>query len=81
MLRWRGVQDQPLGWVGKDKSHAHVWLDKGSGPIRTIYFGGAQRMRELGPMQRVDALVELSVNVWNQTRSVDAKLVDVGPLI
>jgi hypothetical protein len=38
-------------------------------------------MREVEPMQRVDALVELSVNVWNQTRSVDARLVDFQPLI
>jgi len=81
LLRWRGVQINRWAEVGKDKTHAHVWLSRGNGTIRAIFFGGAQRMRELGPMQRVDALVELSVNVWNQTRSVDAKLVDVQPLI
>ena len=81
LLRWRGVQVSRWAEVGKDKTHAHVWLDKGPGPIRTIFFGGAERMRGVDPLQRVDALVELSVNVWNQTRSVDAKLVDFQPLL
>jgi single-stranded-DNA-specific exonuclease len=81
ILRMRGVQIERWAPVGKDKTHAHVWLHRGMRPLRSIYFGGAGRMGETDLTQRVDALVSFSINVWNGTRSLDAKLLDFQPSV
>jgi single-stranded-DNA-specific exonuclease len=77
ILRMRGVQITQWKPIGKDKAHAHVWLSRGGGSLRAVWFNGAERLRELDTSQRINVLVSLSINVWNQTRSVDARLIDL----
>jgi single-stranded-DNA-specific exonuclease len=77
ILRMRGVQITQWKPIGKDKVHAHVWLSRGGGSLRAVWFNGAERLRVLDTSQRINVLVSLSINVWNQTRSVDARLIDL----
>ena len=62
--------------VGKDKTHAQVWLDRGQSSVRAIYFGGSEQMQDLGQNARIDALLELSLGSWRNVERVDARLID-----
>jgi single-stranded-DNA-specific exonuclease len=77
ILRWRDLAVPRWEPVGKDRTHAQVWLQGAGVPHRAIYFGGAQTIEDIGAGNRVDVLVELSLGFWNGTRRIDARIVDL----
>jgi single-stranded-DNA-specific exonuclease len=82
VLRWRNAGMARWERVGKDKSHAQLWLRGESGQqARAIYFGGAHAIEQLASGQQFDALVELSLGVWRQAEQIDLRVIDIQPVV
>lgn len=82
ILRWRKAEISRWEPVGRDKSHAQLWLrDTGTAPLRAIYFGGAQAIAQLATGQRIDALLEVSLGVWRNADRVDVRVIDLQPVV
>jgi single-stranded-DNA-specific exonuclease len=81
VLRWRNAGISRWERVGKDKSHAQLWLGNEKQLVRAIYFGGAQTMEQTESGQRIDALIELSLGVWRNSERVDARVIDIQPVV
>ena len=81
VLRWREIRIARWEPVGKDKTHAQVWLRGEHEPVRAIYFGGAQALAQTGSDQRLDVLIELSLGFWRNAERVDARVIDIQPVV
>ena len=73
-----GLQLRSVQSVGRDGKHVRVSV-LGDRPQETklIGFGLAARLTEFSSGDRIDAVVELGVNQWNGTRTIQVRLVDI----
>jgi len=66
--------------VGKTGRHLRIGVRGDSAKeMKMIGFNLAERSAELRPGSRIDAVVELGVNVWNGNKSIQLKVIDCRP--
>ncbi|MFH2063463.1 MAG: single-stranded-DNA-specific exonuclease RecJ [bacterium] len=73
-----GLQLRSVQPVGRDGKHVRLSV-LGDRPreVKLIGFGLAEKLSAFSVGQTVDAVVELGINQWNGTRTIQVRLVDI----
>lgn len=79
VLRMRGLRVAQHDVIGADRSHLRVQLRTPGASIKGIFFGGADRARELVFDREIDVAGTLKIDEWKGRTQLGVEIVDFRP--